>query len=621
MLHDACLMTTLEEILVPDGQPIAAPRRRRWPRVLAAFVIGFLLCVGLAAGALYAWDSGYAGRVLSGVRVGGVDVSGLDRAAASAALTSAYEDYAEGRVVLQTSAGEATVSFGAFSRHADIDAMVDAAMATGRAGSPLDRAIAEVRLALSPISLEPAVVVDEDALTARIAGVLARLDREPVDARIRIDGGQIITTPAQPGRRYDAPGAASAAIEAVSRVDAPREVAVAVGVSAIEPERGDDDVLAAKAAADRMTGDITVTYGEKAWTIKAPRIRSWLQFVTAADGTVWPSVDEAAIAASFNKITNDVQRDPVSARYLKTRGGRIVGVIAASNGRRLDAEGTAAAIAAELATRSRGAAPVPVEAAVAKVEPKLTTAEALKHGPQMVRLGTWKTWFPISERNYWGANIWRPAEVIDGTVLMPGQRFEWWSALGPVSAATGYGPGGFIAGNHTEPTGALGGGMCSSSTTLFNAALRAGLQMGARDNHRYYIDRYPLGLDATVSKSRGGGGQTLTFTNDMAHPVVIRTFRYRAGGRGWVQYEIWGVSDGRKVSLTKPAVSNVRKATTNVVYVSSLRKGVREQIEYPANGMDVSVTRVVRSRSGGVLHRDTFRTRYALWNGLVHIGR
>ena len=42
--------------------------------------------------------------------------------------------------------------------------------------------------------------------------------------------------------------------------------------------------------------------------------------------------------------------------------------------------------------------------------------------------------------------------------------------------------------------------MCSSSTTLFNAALRAGLQMGARSNHKYYINRYPLGLDATVSK-------------------------------------------------------------------------------------------------------------------------
>ncbi|MGH2475615.1 MAG: VanW family protein, partial [Candidatus Limnocylindrales bacterium] len=583
--------------------------------------VGFLLCLGLAVGALLAWDASYEGRVLSGVQVGGVDLSGLDRTGASAALAGAFEGYSDGRVVLGTSAGEVTVSYGAFSRHADIDAMVDAALGTGRVGSPIDRAVAEVRLALSPTSLEPLVALDEHALAARIAGAVARLDREPADARIRIEGGQIITTPAQPGRRYDAAAAAAAAIEAVSRVDAPPEVAVAVGVTQIAPEHGDDEVLAAKAAADRMTGDIIVTYGDEDWSIRAPRIRSWLRFETTDDGTVWPTVDEAAIAASFKKITADVKRDPVSARYLKTRGGRIVGVIAASNGRRLDAAGTAAAIADELVTRSRGAAPAPVEIAVAKVEPKLTTAEALKHGPQMVRLGTWKTWFPISASNYWGANIWRPAEVIDGTVLMPGQRFEWWSALGPVSSATGYGPGGFIAGNHTEPTGALGGGMCSSSTTLFNAALRAGLQMGARDNHRYYISRYPLGLDATVSKTRSGGGQTLTFTNDMANPIVIRTFRYRAGGRGWVQYEIWGVSDGRKVSLTRPAVSNVRKATTQVVYVSTLRKGVREQKEYPANGMDVSVTRVVRSRGGGVLHRDTYRTRYALWNGVVHIGR
>jgi vancomycin resistance protein YoaR len=238
----------------------------------------------------------------------------------------------------------------------------------------------------------------------------------------------------------------------------------------------------------------------------------------------------------------------------------------------------------------------------------------------MEPLGTWKTWFPVSERNYFGANIWRPAEIIDGTVLYPGQTFEWWSALGPVNSARGYGPGGFIAGDHTEPTGALGGGMCSSSTTLFNAALRAGLQIGARSNHKYYINRYPLGLDATVSKTRNGS-QTVSFKNDTKGPIVIRTFRTRSGGRGWVRYEIWGVPDGRTVSLSKPSVSNVRQATTSTRYVSTLPTGVKEQVEYPANGMDVSVNRVVRDRNGRVIHSETFRTHYVLWNGIIEIGR
>jgi vancomycin resistance protein YoaR len=369
-----------------------------------------------------------------------------------------------------------------------------------------------------------------------------------------------------------------------------------------------------------MVGDLQVTFGDTKWTIRAARIRSWITFETDAAGATVPVLDESKIPPFLSNIAKTVKRAPVSASFLKTRGGRIVGVVAATNGRKLDTAATASAIAAAIKARGTGAAPVPVEVEVASVAPKFTTAQAVKRGPLMQALGTWKTWFPVGERNYFGANIWRPAEVIDGTVLMPGQRFEWWSALGTVSSATGYGPGGFIAGDHTDPTGALGGGMCSSSTTLFNAALRAGLQMGARANHKYYIDRYPLGLDATVSKTRNGS-QTISFTNDTKGPIVIRTFRYRAGGRGWVRYEIWGVPDGRTVSLSRPSVANVRKASTTTRYVSTLPTGVREQIEYPANGMDVAVSRVVHDKRGRVIHSETYRTHYVLWNGIVNVGR
>ncbi len=620
MRHDASLMTTITDVLVPEDQVFVAPRRRIWPRVLTAFVMGFVLCLGLAGGALLAWDAGYEGRVLSGVDVGGVDLSGLDRVGASAALAAAFDGYGEGRVVLRTSAGDLNVPYSAFSRRPDVEAMVDAALQTGRAGSVMERAVAEVRLALSRTSLEPRVMLDDGTLATRITRALAVLGRRPVDSTITMDAGRIVRTLAHRGRAFDGAAAAAVALEAVRRIDAPAEVVVDVAVTEIAPKHGDDEALAAEAAAERMNRDVVVTYGAKQWKIKAKTVRTWLRFGVAADGGAWPSADETAISKSLKKIGKAVHRDPVSAKYLKTRGGRIVGVVAATNGRRLNTAGTAKAIAHVLAERSRGAPAAPVKAKLAKVEPKLTTAEALKKGPQMVLLGGWKTYFPISERNYWGANIWRPAAIIDGTVMMPGQRFEWWSAIGPVSSAQGYGPGGFIAGDHTEPTGALGGGMCSSSTTLFNAALRAGLKMGSRVNHRYYINRYPLGLDATVSKTRGGS-QTLSFTNDMGHPIVIRSFRYRAGGSGWVRYEIWGIPDGRRVSLSRPAVSNVLRATTRTVYVSTLRRGVREQVEYPANGMDVAVTRVVRSRGGGILHRETYRTHYALWNGIIHVGK
>jgi vancomycin resistance protein YoaR len=296
-----------------------------------------------------------------------------------------------------------------------------------------------------------------------------------------------------------------------------------------------------------------------------------------------------------------------------------VGVFTTTNGWALDREVTVRRVAAELERRSDGAVRNRVGIAITRVVPALTTDAAARNAPVMKKLAGWTTYFPISERNFFGANIWRPAELIDGTVLMPGQSFDWWDAIWPVTPARGFGPGGFIQSDHTEPTGALGGGMCSSSTTLFNAALRAGLQTGSRSNHKYYIDRYPLGLDATVSIT-GGGRQTMSFTNDMDHPIVIRAFRIRRGSAGYVRYQIWGVPDGRTVSLSRASVSNVRQATTNVVPVSSLPHGVREQTEYPSNGMDVSVSRVVRNAAGRVIHGDTYRTHYVLWNGRIEVG-
>ena len=248
----------------------------------------------------------------------------------------------------------------------------------------------------------------------------------------------------------------------------------------VAPEHGTEEAVAAQTAIERMGTKVVVTLGKTKWTIKAKTVRGWLSLQTAADGSVQPVANEALIAKSLKKIAKAVKRAPVSAKYLKTRGGHIVGVAGATDGRKLDTPATASAIALALVGRGAGAAADPVKAKTISIAPKLTTAEAVKKGPLMHRLGVWKTWFPISDRNSFGANIWLPAKFIDGTVLRPGQRFEWWSAIGPVTTARGFGMGGYIAGDHTDPTGAMGGGMCSSSTTLFNAALRAGLQIGAR---------------------------------------------------------------------------------------------------------------------------------------------
>src|SRR5262249_23964736 len=154
-------------------------------------------------------------------------------------------------------------------------------------------------------------------------------------------------------------------------------------------------------------------------------------------GRVKPKVNLAAIAKALKPVVKGVRRAPTSAAFFRSRG-HIVGVAPSMNGLRLDVAGTASAIAQAITDRGNGVAVTQVKAQVQNIPPKVTTAEAVKKGPLLTRLGTWKTWFPISDHNFFGANIWRPAQIIDGTVLYPGQRFEWWSRIGPVTPARGF---------------------------------------------------------------------------------------------------------------------------------------------------------------------------------------
>ena len=601
----------------PVSQAVPRSGARIWRRLLVAFVVGLVLALAAATAALLAWDLGYEGRVLPGIRVGTTDLSGLERAAATAALEQAYGEYGEGRVVIHTIAGDLQVPYRAFSRRLDVDALVDRALQAGRNGSVTDRAIGEVRLALEGTTLTPTVSFDEAGLRAAIAAALEPLEAPPVNALVGIDENGVRILHSRPGRAFDIPAVQASVLAVIGSVDAPPELPVDAPMIAIEPDRTDEDVLQAQKTATWLGKSVWVKGAGGRWKIPAAKVRGWITIEVAADGSLQPVIDEAAIPKSLNKAKKDIARKPVSAQYLRSKTGTIVGVAAGRDGRKLDVDATAAAVVAELERRAAGQAAAPVKPVVVKRVPELTTAEATKKAPLMTRLGSWQTYFPIGERNFNGANIWLPAQIIDGTVLKPGQRFEWWGALGPVTTARGFGLGGFIAGDHTDPTGAMGGGMCSASTTLFNAALRAGLSIGARDNHRYYIDRYPLGLDATVSSA-----QTLSFTNDMKTPILIRGFKIRGGGsQGFVRFEIWGVDDGRTVSISKPSVRNVRQATTNTVYVNTLKPGEREQTEYPANGMDVTVSRVVRNANGKVIHRDSYVSPYQLWNGRIEVGR
>jgi vancomycin resistance protein YoaR len=232
-----------------------------------------------------------------------------------------------------------------------------------------------------------------------------------------------------------------------------------------------------------------------------------------------------------------------------------------------------------------------------------------------VLLGRWTTRFSSGPANGGGANIRVPAARIDGTIVKPGQTFQFLDAIAPVTSPP-FALGGVLRGGRIDPDGKLGGGMCSASTTLFNAAMRAGLRIVERHAHSLYIDRYPVGLDATVYRT-SGDGKDVKFINDTGHRLLIRAFSTRRK----VTFEIWGIDDGRTVRLHKPVVESGRPGDDYIVFTDDLAPGQRHRVHDVYDGYQSSVTRVVRDRAGNVISRDTWHSRYRTADGLIEVGR
>lgn len=233
----------------------------------------------------------------------------------------------------------------------------------------------------------------------------------------------------------------------------------------------------------------------------------------------------------------------------------------------------------------------------------------------MVLLGRWRTRFTPGPLNGDGANINTPARRINNTVLRPGESFNFIAAVLPITEPP-YKVGGVLRNGQIVENGPVGGGMCSASTTLFNAAMRAGLEIVERYNHTIYISRYPVGLDATVIGTPTRG-QNVVFRNDTDNNILIKGIP----GRRKVIFEIWGVDDGRTVNLSEPRIEDVVKAPLYFKYSDELAPGERLVVQDQYDGYNSWVTRTVRDSAGNVIHKDTFRSRYKMLPGITEVGR
>ena len=112
-------------------------------------------------------------------------------------------------------------------------------------------------------------------------------------------------------------------------------------------------------------------------------------------------------------------------------------------------------------------------------------------------------------------NLRRAAQLINGTVVNPGETYSYMKSLGPITTANGYNAASIL--NDGQYEDALGGGLCQPSTTIFQAVFKADLEVVERHNHGRRSDYYNYGMDAMVY----GTSADFKFRNNTDYPIGI----------------------------------------------------------------------------------------------------
>lgn len=302
------------------------------------------------------------------------------------------------------------------------------------------------------------------------------------------------------------------------------------------------------------------------------------------------------IAGSIDIVASDAK--------LGIADGKATIISVATLGKTLDQTQTAVdienALSARISGQTSSVDPKTIALKVEVKKPAITNDSIGNLGINEL-IGTGTTNFVKSPTNrVYNINV--GAKAINGSLVAPGETFSTIGKLGKIDANSGYLPELVIKNNTTVPD--YGGGLCQVSTTLFRAALNAGLKITERQNHSYRVSYYepPIGMDATIYDP----SPDFKFVNNYSTHILIQS---KIVGTK-ITFEIYGTKDGRVATLTTPVGYNyVEPPARQNTETDTLPAGESKQIQKPHQGASASFNYHVE-RNGEVLQDKTFVSVY-----------
>lgn len=272
------------------------------------------------------------------------------------------------------------------------------------------------------------------------------------------------------------------------------------------------------------------------------------------ENKVFPITFEFDKSAITQIVENDCAEFNVSAEdaTLTRENGEFI-IEPGQTGVIIDVEGSASVIYDYLTTEWTGQDDA-IDLKVEIDEPRGTEEELSKVKDV---LGTFTTSYSSSGANRSG-NVANGCRLVNGTLLYPGDSFSMYETVSPFTEANGY----YEAGSYLNGmvVDSLGGGICQVSTTLYNAVLRAELEVTERHNHSMIVTYVDPSADAAIA----GTSKDFKFVNNLDNPVYIEGY---TSGKN-ITFTIYGVEtrpSNREVSYVSEVISKTAPEGEKVI--------------------------------------------------------
>ena len=441
-------------------------------------------------------------RVVRNVKIAGETVGGLGDIALRARIDAIADRLANTQVVIATEVGDAAWVAADLGVSLDIMATYESVMATRREAL-FKRPINWLSALASSTAAEIAINIDLSTLEKSLYSN-ARLERLGVEPSIRISNGRLQLVPGVKGRSIELQDAASAITKVLREGTIPT---VQVATVQVPTKFSDETVNELVSKANRsIQTPLRVRVNDYETVLNPDLVASW--FVLDLEGTDPSlSLETSLILASLEDLLMPANTGAGKAEF-EIRDGNVM-IISSDGGTACCHHRAADLVREALETEQEGQVHILPNRPAAPRE----AVDRLEALGIVEKVSSFTTQYSCCVGRV--TNIQKFAEIVNGNWIKPGGRLSLNETVGRRTEEKGFVPGGFISKGHLVED--IGGGVSQFATTIFNAAVRAGLDFEYYQAHSIYFDRYPYGLEATISYPR----PDLVITNPTPFGILI----------------------------------------------------------------------------------------------------